>query len=68
MFQSSNMLPSIVKRSENGPYSKESDFDMALARRTAVLVKEYGLEFDPQSGRLVYLRYHPRRGDHLGPN
>jgi len=48
MVQSSNMLPTIVKRSENGPYSKESDFDMALARRTAELVKEFGLKFDPQ--------------------
>ena len=49
MASSSNFLPDIVKRSETGPYSKESDFDMALARRTAELVKEYGLKFDPQA-------------------
>jgi methylamine--corrinoid protein Co-methyltransferase len=48
MAQSSTYLPGIVKRSENGPYSKESEFDMTLARRTAELVREYGLKFDPQ--------------------
>ena len=43
-----NWLPEIVKRSESGPYMKEKDFEMALARRTAELVGEYGLKYDPQ--------------------
>ncbi len=41
-------LPEIVKRSETGPYSKESDYDLNLARYTADLVKKYDLKFDPQ--------------------
>ena len=44
----SNWLPEIVKRSENGPYMKDSDFDMMLVKRTRELVKEYGLKFDRQ--------------------
>ena len=44
----SNWLPELVKRSETGPYMKEKDFEMALARRTAELVREYDLKFDPQ--------------------
>jgi methylamine--corrinoid protein Co-methyltransferase len=44
----SNWLPEIVKRSENGPYMKEADFEMAIARRVPELVNEYGLKFDPQ--------------------
>ncbi len=43
----SNWLPEIVKRSESGPYSKESDFDMAIAKRVPELIQEYGLEYDP---------------------
>jgi len=43
-----NWLPEIVERSETGPYMKEKDFEMALARRTAELVGEYGLMYDPQ--------------------
>lgn len=42
----SNWLPEIVKRSETGPYQKESEFEMELAERTAELVSEYGLTFD----------------------
>ena len=42
----SNLLPEIVKRSQTGPYMKESEFEMALARRTAALVREHGLKFD----------------------
>jgi hypothetical protein len=42
-----NPLPTIVHRSENGPFMKESDFDMALARKTMDLVREHGLRFDP---------------------
>lgn len=44
----SNWLPEIVKRSNEGPYMNESDFEMALSERTAELVDEYGLQFDPQ--------------------
>jgi methylamine--corrinoid protein Co-methyltransferase len=43
----SNWLPEIVKRSESGPYMKEKDFEMALARRTAELVREFDLRYDP---------------------
>ncbi len=45
----SNWLPEIVKRSESGPYQKEADYEMALVNRTAELVREYGLKFDPQT-------------------
>lgn len=44
----SNLLPEIVKRSQNGPFMRESDFERALPRRTAELVRKYGLKFDPQ--------------------
>lgn len=43
----SNWLPEIVKRSESGPYIKESDFDMKLTKRIPELIKEYGLVYDP---------------------
>jgi len=42
----SNWLPEIVKRSENGPFMKESDIDMAIARRVPELVREFGLKYD----------------------
>lgn len=42
-----NWLPTIVARSEGGPYARETDFDLALAKRTAELVAEYGIRFDP---------------------
>ena len=41
-------LPEIVKRSENGPFMKETDFDLALAMRVQDLVKQYALSFDPK--------------------
>jgi methylamine---corrinoid protein Co-methyltransferase len=44
----SNWLPEIVKRSESGPFMKESAFDMALTRKVIELVKAYDLKFDPQ--------------------
>jgi methylamine--corrinoid protein Co-methyltransferase len=44
----SNRLPFIVERSETGPFMRESDFDMAVARRIAELVKRYGIRFDRQ--------------------
>lgn len=42
-----NWLPEIVKRSENGPYIKETEFDMNIAKRVPQLVKQYGLKYDP---------------------
>jgi len=44
----SNWLPEIVKRSESGPFMKEADFDMAIARRVPELIQEYGLSYDPE--------------------
>ena len=41
-----NRLPQVVSRSENGPFMKEAAFDMALARKTAELVKKHGIKFD----------------------
>jgi len=43
----SNWLPEIVKRSESGPFMKESDFDMAIVKRVPELVQKYGLKYDP---------------------
>lgn len=36
----------ILRRSEEGPYIKENDFDMKLYRTTSRLVKEYGIKID----------------------
>jgi methylamine--corrinoid protein Co-methyltransferase len=47
MMMYSNWLPEIVKRSEAGPYIKESDFDMEIAKRIPELIKSYGLKYDP---------------------
>jgi|MDTC01.3.fsa_nt_gb methylamine--corrinoid protein Co-methyltransferase len=38
----------IVERSENGPYIKESDFDLMLVKLVPKLVKKHGIKFDPQ--------------------
>ena len=43
-----NWLPTIVQRSENGPYMKEADYDLALSKAVARLVKEYKISYDPQ--------------------
>lgn len=43
-----NRLPEIVARSENGPYMKEADYDLALARCASRLVHQYNIRFDPQ--------------------
>ncbi len=43
----SNWLPEIVQRSENGPYQKESDYDLTLAKTVMRLVKEYEINYDP---------------------
>ena len=47
-MQKSNWLPTIVQRSENGPYMKESEYDLTLAKTVAKLVKEYEIAYDPQ--------------------
>ncbi len=44
----SNWLPTIVERSENGPFMKETDFDFALSRKTAELVRKYRILFNPE--------------------
>ncbi len=44
----SSWLPEIVSRSENGPYMKESEYDLTLAKTVMKLVGEYDLTFDPQ--------------------
>lgn len=44
----SNWLPVIVDRSENGPFIREKDFDLMLARRTAELVQEYAICMHPE--------------------
>ena len=41
-------LATIVERSESGPYVKESDFDLGLAKFVIQLVNKYALEFDPK--------------------
>ena len=43
-----NRLPLIVDRSENGSFMKETAYDLALARKTAELVKKHGIKFDRQ--------------------
>ncbi len=35
----------ILRRADNGPYIKESDFDMKLFKTTTGLVKEFGIKF-----------------------
>ena len=41
-------LAMIVDRSETGPYCKESDFDLMLAKFVMELVAKYALEYDPK--------------------
>jgi methylamine--corrinoid protein Co-methyltransferase len=43
-----NKQPSITDRSENGPYMKEADFDMLLAKKVMDLVKKHKITFDPE--------------------
>jgi methylamine--corrinoid protein Co-methyltransferase len=42
----SNWLPEIVNRSENGPFMKEGDYDMALALKCVQLVRAHGIIFE----------------------
>src|SRR5512139_3577901 len=39
----------IVRRSENGPYMKEADFERLVVLRVQELVRRYGLKFDRQT-------------------
>ena len=39
-------IAEIVERSENGPYMKESDFDLLVVRTVPQLVRKHGIEFD----------------------
>jgi methylamine--corrinoid protein Co-methyltransferase len=48
VMMSAQMLPEIVRRSEEGTFSKESDFDLSLAQRVAELILKYGLLFNPE--------------------
>jgi methylamine--corrinoid protein Co-methyltransferase len=43
----SNWLLEITKRAQTGPYMKESEFDLKLAKRIKELVKEQGIKYDP---------------------
>lgn len=45
----SNWLPEIVNRSENGPFIKETEFDLTLAKTVMKLVADYELTYDPQA-------------------
>jgi methylamine--corrinoid protein Co-methyltransferase len=47
MFNS--RLAEIVKRSNDGPYTREGDFELTLVRRVRELVTEHGLEFDAET-------------------
>ena len=42
-----NLQPEIVKRSENGPFMKERDFERELIKHSAAFVEAHGLKFDP---------------------
>jgi methylamine--corrinoid protein Co-methyltransferase len=43
----SNWLLEITKRAQTGPYLKESEFDLKVAKRIKELVKEKGIKYDP---------------------
>lgn len=43
----SNWLLEITKRAQTGPYIKESEFDLKVAKRIKELVKEKGIKYDP---------------------
>ena len=43
----SNWLLEITKRAQSGPYIKESEFDLKVAKRIKELVKERGIKYDP---------------------
>ncbi len=43
----SNPFPHLVERSETGPFIREKDFDLHLARQVAALVRRHGLVYNP---------------------
>lgn len=43
-----NWLPELVNRSESGPFMKESEYDLTLAKAVMKLVEEYDISYDPQ--------------------
>lgn len=45
----SNWLIEITKRAQSGPFIKESEFDLKLAKRAKELVKEKGINYDPKA-------------------
>lgn len=44
----SNWLPEIVKRSEKGPYIKETDFDKLIIKKVPELISKHQLSYDPE--------------------
>lgn len=44
----SNPLPELVNRSENGPFIKEKEFDLSLAKKVQELVASYGISYSEQ--------------------
>ena len=42
----SNLLREIVKRAQTGPYMKENEFDLKVARRIKELVRDHGIKYD----------------------
>jgi methylamine---corrinoid protein Co-methyltransferase len=42
----SNWLVEIVKRAQSGPFMKENEFDLKLAKRIKALVREKGINYD----------------------
>jgi methylamine--corrinoid protein Co-methyltransferase len=45
----SNWLLEIVKRAQSGPFMKENEFDLKVAKRIKELVKEKGIRYDPNN-------------------
>jgi len=42
----SNWLLEIMKRAQTGPFMKENEFDLQVAKRIKALVKQYGIKYD----------------------
>ncbi|MBC7242550.1 MAG: monomethylamine:corrinoid methyltransferase [Anaerolineae bacterium] len=42
-------LSEIMRRSHDGPFMREHDFDMTVAKTARQLTKKYGIRFDPQT-------------------
>lgn len=48
-MSATDLLEIIVERSENGPYMKESEYDLTLAKRIMDLTKHYQIAYDPDT-------------------